>query len=128
RGNLPPRPLPEAIAAWRDDGGTIEVNHLVLVSAPIDFDGNGTLALDAQNRVQFSFVGRLRGYAETVDALARAGTLPPWQAIAIAGALRAFQRQGLDGRQEIQAQADTVDGQLYLNRIPLPVRMVPLRF
>jgi len=39
-----------------------------------------------------------------------------------------LQQQGLDGRLEVRAQANTVDGQLLINRIPLPVRMVPLRF
>ncbi len=128
RGNLPPLPLAQAVAAWRDSGGTIEVNRLVLVSAPIDFDGNGTFALDSQNRVQLAFVGRLRGYTETVDALQRAGTLRPTEAIAARLTFTAFQQQGPDGRLEVRAQADTVDGQLHVNRIPLPVRMIPLRF
>jgi len=128
RGNLGPFPLAQAIARWRDDGGTIEVNRLVLVSAPIDFDGNGTLALDAQNRVQLAFAGRLRGYAETIDALQRAGTLRPTEAIAARLTFTALQHQGADGRLEVRAQADTVDGQLFVNRIPLPIRMIPLRF
>jgi hypothetical protein len=128
RGNLPALPWPQAIARWRDDGGTIEVNRLVLVNAPIDFDGNGTLALDAQNRIQLSFAGRLRGYVETIDALQRARTLQPTQAFAMRTAFTLLQQQGPDGRLEVRAQADTVDGQLHVNRIPLPVRMVPLRF
>jgi hypothetical protein len=128
RGNLPRLPLAEAVAAWRDDGGTIEVNRLVLVAAPIDFDGNGTLALDTRNRVQLSFVGRLRGYAEAIDALQRAGTLHSTEAFAIRTAFTLLQRQGPDGRLEVRAQADTVDGQLHVNQIPFPIRMVPLRF
>jgi hypothetical protein len=127
RGNLPPRPLPEAIAAWRDDGGTIEISHLVLVSAPIDFDGNGTLALDAQNRVQLACTGRLRGYAETIDALQRARTLPATQAFAIRTAFAFLQQQGPDGRLEVRAQAETFEGTLRVNGIPV-ARMLPLRF
>ena len=129
RGRLPPGRLAEAIAAWRDDGGTIEINRLVLVSAPVDFDGSGTLALDNENRALGAFSGRLRGYTETIDALARAGTIAPMAAIGLRLFLTGIQRQGQDGRYEVRVAITAQDGMLSVNDFRLPgIRLLPLRF
>lgn len=129
KGNLPPGRLAEAVAAWRDDGGTIDINRLVLVSAPLDFDGNGTLALDNQNRALGAFSGRLRGYNETIDGLARAGTIAPMLAVGLRLFMTGIQRQGRDGRMEVQVAITAQDGMLSVNDFRLPgIRLLPLRF
>jgi len=63
--------LAEAAAAWRDSAH--DRDHRFAVKwGPVDADGNGTLALDAENR--YSRLHRaLRGYNETIDALQALG-------------------------------------------------------
>src|SRR4051812_4767045 len=64
KGRLVPGRLADAVAAWRDDGGTIEINRFAIAWGPVNADGSGTLALDQQNRLLGAFVARWRGYNE----------------------------------------------------------------
>jgi hypothetical protein len=62
--------LAERAAAWRDGGGSLEVQHLALVWGPLDLTGSATLALDDQLQPMGAGSARMVGYAETLDALA----------------------------------------------------------
>ena len=69
--------LSKALAAWRDDGGTLDVTRLALAWGPLQFAGDGTLALDAENRPMGAATARIAGYGETIDALAQSGAIQP---------------------------------------------------
>lgn len=70
----PPRiGSPDGLARWRDGGGTLEVRRLHLVWGGLQFDGEGTLALDSDLQPVGAMRARIGGYRATVDALARAG-------------------------------------------------------
>src|SRR6185295_1371880 len=84
----------EAVAAWRDAGGTLEIRRLTLDWAPLALAGDGPLG---------AFTLRIAGYAETIDAIAGAGALRPREAAAIKAALNLLARQeGADGRREVR--------------------------
>src|SRR5258708_17535660 len=51
KARLPAGNLASSVSVWRDDGGTVEINRLALKWGPVDADGSGTLALDADNRL-----------------------------------------------------------------------------
>ncbi len=57
-------------AAWRDGGGSLELQHLALVWGPLDLTASATLALDEQLQPMGAGKARVVGYAETLDALA----------------------------------------------------------
>jgi hypothetical protein len=126
KGRLPPGRLSTALPAWRDDGGTVEINRLALRWGPIDADGNGTLALDGQNRLLGAFTARWRGYEETIDALQAAGQIPPWPAAGAKMALNALARQQANGTRQVEIPLTAQNGRLAVAGIPL-IRLAPLK-
>lgn len=127
KGRLPGGTLANSIAAWRDDGGTIEINRAAVKWGPVDADGNGTLALDEQNRPLGAFTARWRGYDETIDALQSTGQLKPFPAAGAKIALRALARQNKDGDGEVQIPLTAQDGRLFVAGFPL-LPLPALRF
>ena len=75
-GSLAPPPWPEAIAHWRDAGGTIEVTRLGLAYGPLELSGDGTLALDEAGDVIGAFSITAQGLAPALAALADRGAIP----------------------------------------------------
>jgi hypothetical protein len=116
----------DAIAAWRDAGGTLEIRRLALDWPPLALAGDGTIALDPQNRPLGAFALRVAGYAETLDAIAASGTLRPREAAAIKAALNLLARQDGEGRREVRLPLSMQDGKLSIagfairNLDPLP--------
>jgi hypothetical protein len=127
KGRLTGGRLGEAAAAWRDSGGTIEVNRFAVKWGPVDADGNGTLALDDQNRLLGAFTARWRGYNETIDALQALGEIRPMQAAGVKIGLSAMARQNGSGAGEIQIPLSAQDGKLYVAGFPL-MALPPLKF
>ena len=72
--NLPPR---QAAEAWRDAGGTIEVEKIAARSGDLAVDGSGTFALDRDLQPEAAFSGSVQGYDKLIAGLAEAGILPP---------------------------------------------------
>jgi hypothetical protein len=126
KGRLPTGKFADALRAWRDDGGTLEVNHLAVRWGPVDAEGNGTLALDAQDRPLGAFATRWRGYNETIDALQAAGQIPPWPAAGAKMALNALARQQPDGMRQIDVPITFQDGRVFVAGFPV-MRLAPLR-
>ncbi len=119
KGRLPGGSLPNSIAAWRDDGGTIEINRVATKWGPVDADGTGTLALDEENRPLGAFTARWRGFNETIDALESLGKLKPFQAAGVKIALRMLARQNNNGADEVNIPLTAQDGKLFVAGIPL---------
>jgi hypothetical protein len=74
-GALPPGPLDQAVTAWRDDGGTVEIRRLTLISSDISMVTNGTVALDSQMRPMGAATAAIRGYDEAIDRLTALGSV-----------------------------------------------------
>lgn len=82
-GPLPRRPgLARRAVAWRDGGGSLEIQRLALDWGPLALTGSATMALDAQLQPMGTGTARIVGYAETLDALAGAGAIRPGVATA----------------------------------------------
>lgn len=119
KGRLPGGSLAASIAAWRDGGGTVEINRAAVKWGPVDADGSGTLALDGQNRPLGAFTARWRGYNETIDTLQNMGKLKPFPAAAVKIALRSLARQNHDAPDEVKIPLTAQDGKLFVAGIPL---------
>lgn len=71
-GAVPAGNLRAALSAWRDTGGTAEIKSLDFIWGPLRVSGNATIALDPAMQPEGAGTAEIRGYAETVDALAKA--------------------------------------------------------
>jgi hypothetical protein len=65
----------DALAKWRDDGGTIDVKKLRIDYGPLALAGEGTLALDRKMQPIGAFTTDIKGFFETVDALRHRGLI-----------------------------------------------------
>jgi hypothetical protein len=128
KGALPPGSLADSVASWRDSGGVIEVNRLALRWGPLEADGEGTLALDSANRPLGAMTARIRGYTETVDALAAAGVMRPRDAGTLKIALNLVaRRSGSGGPGELNVPITAQDGRLNVAGFSL-LALPPLMF
>jgi len=78
----PGGPLPEAIAAWRDAGGDVEVRRMEMIWGPLRLNGDATLALDAQGRPLGAGTVAVQGVKAAVTAMGKSGYLTPGQTTA----------------------------------------------
>ncbi len=127
KGRVPAGALGPALAAWRDDGGTIEINRARLAWGSFGLDGSGSFALDALGRPLAAASARVNGYADGVDALVAAGLVRAREGAGAKIALNLLARADPAGRPgEVTLPLAAQDGQLFIAGIPL-VRLQPLR-
>ena len=120
--------LAKALGAWRDDGGTLDVTRLALAWGPLQFAGDGTLALDAENRPMGAATARIAGYGETIDALAQSGSIQPTVGALMKVAMNFLARiDPLAGnRQTVTVPISAQDGIVSVERFKL-FRVPPLK-
>lgn len=78
-GPIQPGRLSEALNAWRQDGGTLEVRKVRLDWPPLAIAGDGTLSLDERLQPIAAFSTRISGFEDTLRALETQGIIPPGQ-------------------------------------------------
>ena len=74
-GRPPAAPLAQAIAAWRDEGGTIELDPIDLRSGAVAVKADATLALDGENRLIGAGTANISGFDQAVEELVASGHL-----------------------------------------------------
>ena len=79
-GPIRPGRLSEALEAWRNGGGTLEIKRLLLDWPPLTIDANGTLALDDCLQPIGAFSTRITGFNETIETMESRGVIPGSQA------------------------------------------------
>ncbi len=110
----------QALAAWRDSGGLVEVRDLSLVWGPLDVDASGTATLDPELRPQGAFTARVRGISEVLDALVEGNMIEPGVAFALKlTALTLAGGAGGDGRAVVELPITLQDGLFYLGPVAL---------
>jgi hypothetical protein len=114
RGNFPSGPLRQAAAAWRDSGGTLELDHLLLRWGDMRISGSGTLALDGDLQPVGGFSGGVAGFDQLLTALVAAGRVKPGDARVARLALAMLAKAGPDGRPEISTSFTIQNGEMYL--------------
>lgn len=87
-GPVGPEVTRAQVTAWRDLGGTVEIERLELRWGPLTVVAVGTLALDEDLQPLAALTATITGYAETVDALRTAGALQPKEAEAAKSLLK----------------------------------------
>jgi hypothetical protein len=64
--------VPEALAAWRDAGGTIDVERFEIAWGPVRMIAEGTAALDPDLQPEGAFTARVSGLAKLLTAMENA--------------------------------------------------------
>jgi hypothetical protein len=119
KGAVPDGPLVQAIAAWRDAGGTIELDNLRLDWGGLGANATGTIALDQNLQPIGAFSGGIEGFGTIVSALVEAGHLDTEQAALAQIALSALARPGPDGKPQIATSFTLQNGKMYLGPVKL---------
>jgi hypothetical protein len=122
KGTIPGGPHREALAAWRDDGGTLEIGSLDLGWGNLQLGTKGTLALDAALQPIGALTALIRGYNEIIDALVAAGNVRPGDGAVAKIALGLLAKEGPDGSYEISAPLTLQNGYAFLG----PARLARL--
>jgi hypothetical protein len=127
-GVLPPGPLAEAAAEWRNDGGTVELHRLYLSWGPLEMEAGGTLALDGELQPMGALTATIRGFAETIDALVAKGKIKASDAATAKVVLGLLAKTPEDGGEpELTVPLTVQDGRLYVGPVGL-LRIPPVRW
>ncbi len=114
KGALPGGPLPQALAAWRDAGGTIELNNLRLDWGGLGATATGTIALDRNLQPIGGFSGAIEGYDQVLTALVQSGRMRASDAGLARLALTILGKAGPDGKPQIATSFTVQNGQMFL--------------
>jgi len=120
RGAIPAGRPAASLAAWRDQGGVIDISRFTLGWGLLTVSGAGTLALDAGLQPIGALATHIAGYGYAIDRLTRAGTLSLGQRLAARLALGALARRPKGGgRPEVRAAISIQNRRLTVGPIPL---------
>ncbi len=76
-GSIPSeRGTSEAVAAWRDAGGALELTGFRIRWGPLGIESSGTIALDAAMRPIAAMTADIIGYGDVIDALIMSNLIP----------------------------------------------------
>ncbi len=89
------------IKAWREAGGSVNLNAVGLQWGQLSLSGNGTLALDKDMQPEGAFMAHLTGYEQAIDSLAAAGWIKMSAASIAKLALGIASRPGPDGKPSV---------------------------
>lgn len=125
-GPVPTAPPREAATAWRDAGGTIELERVALRWGTLVVTGSGTAALDAELQPIGGFSGAIEGYDELMSALVASGRLNSRDAGFARMALGFLAKPGPGGRPQIAVPFTIQNGQMLLGPVKLgPAPRIP---
>jgi hypothetical protein len=114
KGVIPGGKLAQAMAAWRDSGGTIELDNLHLRWGALGATATGTIALDQELQPIGGFSGAIQGYDQILTALVQSGRLRATDAGLARIALTMLAKAGPDGRLEIRTAFTIQNGEMFL--------------
>jgi hypothetical protein len=115
-GRVPPEDWRQALAAWRDDGGTVELRQADLQWGSLWLQMNGTLALDDELQPTAAMTASIIDYDALVDAAMAAGTISRKNGTLVKLALDLIARRQADGRMRLTAPVTLQSGELSIGR------------
>jgi hypothetical protein len=123
KGALPPGKLRDTLAAWRQDGGTIELTDSALRWGALEASANGTLALDDQLQPIGALTATIENHNAIIDAAVAGGTLRAGDAHLVKLLLGMMAKPGADGRQQLTLPVSLQNDRLYLG--PAQIAALP---
>jgi hypothetical protein len=123
KGAMPVAPLRQALTAWRDAGGTVDLSSFALVQAPLSLSGSATIALDNDLQPIVAADLKARGLGPTIDLLASQKRIYPEDALKMKLFVKGAERDATGGYKEV-ATGLTLQGG-YLSWGPFKLAKVP---
>jgi hypothetical protein len=114
KGAIPSGKLADAVAAWRNAGGRIELDNLRLKWGALDATATGTIALDQELQPNADFSGAIQGYDQILTALVQSGQMRASDAGLARIALTLLAKAGPEGKPEIRTAFTIQNGQMFL--------------
>jgi hypothetical protein len=128
QGEIAEGPLPQSLAAWRDEGGKIVVKGLEIAYGPLDLKTVGTLALDEELQLIGAFIAKIQGFFEMVNALKQKNLVSVRESITAKFLLGALARPAREGKPSSLSLAVTLqDKTIYAGPVPL-VKLEPIKW
>jgi len=98
KGPVPLAPLKDALAAWRDAGGVVELHSFGFAQGPLELIGNATLALDPDLQPEGAGTVTTEGLSDAIEILIRDGLIPPDRALVARATVKALEKPGPKGK------------------------------
>jgi hypothetical protein len=114
----------EALTAWRDGGGVLQLRESQIDWGPISASGTGTIALDENMQPLAAGTAKIAGLPELLDMLAASGTVAQGQANLakmMFGAMAATPAGG--GRPQVSLPLTIQNDTVYMG----PIKLAPLQ-
>ncbi len=111
--------LAARLAAWRDAGGALPIDNVIVDWGPMDLRGSATLALDQNLQPKDTATLRITGWSAAIDALVRAHVIPAGTATAAKAVLALLSHTQPDGRAAAEIPLTDQERTLSFGRIPL---------
>ncbi|MEB3701885.1 DUF2125 domain-containing protein [Candidatus Bealeia paramacronuclearis] len=119
-------PYPKTLAAWRDQGGIIDIKKLSFTWAPLDIQGDGTFTFDEQMRPLSAFSATISGYDRALEVLTEVGVIKKKAAQMAGFILGMLAHQNQKGEKEITVPITTQNGKLSVGPADL-IELEPIR-
>jgi hypothetical protein len=116
---LPASTSPQALDAWRDAGGVLQITALELVTGQLSVRGTGTFALDRQRRPEGAASMTVRGADAFVDAVSAAGKLSGGARLGLRLGIAALESRDENGETVVRIPLGVQDGRLKILGIGL---------
>jgi hypothetical protein len=123
KGPVPAAPLRQALASWRDAGGTVDITSFAAAQATLSLSGSATVALDETLQPIVAANLKARGLGPTIDLLASQHRIYPEDALKMKLFVKGAERDAPGGYKEV-ATGLTVQGG-YLAWGPFKLAKVP---
>ncbi len=125
-GALPQGDPRLALAAWRDNGGALDLERIEVEWAPLGVSASGRLTLDDRLRPQGQLAARIAGLPALLDRLAAAGLMTAQQVVNVKLGVLAFSGEPDEaGRPVLSVPVILNGGLLSLGPFPL-ARLSPV--
>jgi hypothetical protein len=98
KGPMMLAPLKDALAAWRDAGGVVDLAGFSFAQGPLGLTGNATLALDADLQPEGAGTVTSTGLSDAIEILIRDGLIPPDRALVARATVKALEKPGANGK------------------------------
>jgi hypothetical protein len=122
-GALPLGPLRQALAAWRDDGGTVELQDGAIRWGTLSLAARGTLALDDALQPMGALTATVEDQNAVIDAAVAQGSLRVGDADLAKIFLGLMAQSGPDGKRRLTVPLSLQKGRAYLG--PAQIATLP---
>jgi hypothetical protein len=124
KGAIPTGKLRDALAAWRDDGGTVELAQGTLNWGKLAASANGTLALDGTLQPMGALTATIEHHDAVIDAAVAGGTMRAQDANLAKILLGLMVKPGADGNKQLNLPVTLQNRRLYLG--PAQIAVLPV--